>query len=248
MSTLSCTNLFVYRGQRKILSDLTIHIQPGEHWGLLGVNGCGKSTLLLCLAGLLEQQSGEIRYNGLQMSSYGMEELAALRGWLSQQEDARFPYSVDEYIRIHHGPSSCLREDDRPDQIPAMDLDHIQSRKITRLSGGEWQRVRLAALLSRNCPVLLLDEPSNHLDPKHKMMLMKRLSQHQAGGGSIVSSLHDLQQAEQFCSHVLLIFPDGHHLAGPKETLMNEENLARLYDCDVVVHRLQDKKIFHFPS
>ncbi len=207
----------------------TVHFTSGQHWALLGPNGSGKTTLLHTLAGLLPYR-GTITIEGKPLQHISAMERARKLALLLQEPGQRFPWLVKEYLQVAASPLGqppCQLEQAR-DILHALDLDDLLSRRVNHLSGGQWQRVQIAAVLLQDSPVILLDEPLNHLDLHHQQQLLQLLEAFRLHGRLILSSMHDINQAFGRCTHALLFFPDR-LLGGTSAAMMQAEPLSRLY-------------------
>ena len=185
------------------LRDVTWSLQPG--WtAIVGPNGAGKSTLLRVLAGLLRPQGGEVLLAGRALSRWPPRERAGRIAWLSQQGEASGELTVREVVHLGRLPRLGLftapsaHDEARVQQAMAdTECAAWQQRRLHELSGGERQRVLLARALAVDAPLLLLDEPTTHLDPPHQVALVRLLQRLAAAGTTVLSVLHDLPLALQ---------------------------------------------------
>jgi len=240
MSCLRTNNISLYAGARWLCAELNLHINPGDFWGVLGPNGSGKTTLLHTLAGLHAPQYGDVLLNDKPLTQLAAKHIAQSIGILFQDLPPAFPLRVLDYCAMARYPhlsafTTESLEDKRMTQeaLQAMELTALQQRLLTSLSGGEKQRVYIAALLTQSPFIYLLDEPTNHLDigyQAHVMHYFQRLAQQQR---AIVASLHDINLAQHYCNRILLLFPDGSTCQGTPAQVLNEANLQRLYQCPV---------------
>jgi iron complex transport system ATP-binding protein len=199
---LSVDALNVSLGDRPVLHDVTLAFEPG--WtAIVGPNGAGKSTLLRALAGLLTASSGRVTLDGKDLAQYDARERGRRIAWLAQQGQAGGDLSVREVVRLGRLPHVGLFGDFGAADEAAVDLalavtecTQWQNRRLPELSGGERQRCLLARALAVQAPVLLLDEPTTHLDPPHQVAVV-RLLQGLARCGTVLSVLHDLPLALQ---------------------------------------------------
>ena len=199
---LSVDALNVSLGDRPVLHDVTLAFEPG--WtAIVGPNGAGKSTLLRALAGLLPASSGRVTLDGKDLARYEARDRGRHIAWLAQQGQAGGDLSVREVVRLGRLPHVGLFGDFRAADEAAVDkalavteCTQWQDRRLPELSGGERQRCLLARALAVQAPVLLLDEPTTHLDPPHQVAVV-RLLQGLARSGTVLSVLHDLPLALQ---------------------------------------------------
>lgn len=114
-----------------------------------------------------------------------------------------------------------------------MELLHLRQAVVTQLSGGEKRRLAIAALLVQTPSIYLLDEPTNHLDIRHQLSIMQHfVSLAESKQAAVVMTLHDIRLARAYCSHIVLIFPNGETQQGTPEVLLTKSNLSELYGCD----------------
>jgi iron complex transport system ATP-binding protein len=208
-ATLAATDLRVSLGARSVLHGLSLAFEPG--WtAIVGPNGAGKSTLLRTLAGLLPVQRGQVLLNGHPLADCSARERGRAIAWLAQQGQARGELNVRELVELgrlpHLGLIGVPTAADQAAVDEAMRLTECSEwaeRPLQQLSGGERQRCLLARALAVQAPVLLLDEPTTHLDPPHQIAVV-RLLQRLAQRHTVISVLHDLPLALQADRLVLM--------------------------------------------
>jgi iron complex transport system ATP-binding protein len=187
---------------RPVVDDVTMGLKPG--WtALVGPNGAGKSTLLKALSGLLRASRGEVSVNGHALRDLSLKERARAVAWLPQQDSTSGDLTVRETVALGRLPHTGLwgrwqaRDQRAVDEaLERTDCAAWADRPVQRLSGGERQRVHLARALATGAEVLLLDEPTAHLDPPHQWA-MARLFRELAATHTVVTVLHDLSMALQ---------------------------------------------------
>ncbi|MDF3839812.1 ABC transporter ATP-binding protein, partial [Cupriavidus basilensis] len=163
-------------GARALLDGLSLSVQAGELWCIVGPNGVGKSTLMAVLAGLRKPDGGAVRLDGRAPLEIPPAALALRRAYLPQAVHDTFSMSVRDAVAVGRHPHLsgwgwAGREDDAvvAAVMRELDLDALAARDVLTLSGGERQRVSLAATLAQQAPLLLLDEPVAHLDLRHQI-------------------------------------------------------------------------------
>lgn len=246
MTLLATRGLSVTIGGKLICRDLAFELRPGECWALLGANGAGKTTLLHTLAGLRQPDSGTVLLQGRALKHWTLAAMARFRGVLFQDSQDTFPATVLEtaltgrhpYLHFWEFEGDADRERARR-ALREVDLDTMAERRVDTLSGGERRRLALAALLAQDPRLLLLDEPTNHLDLRYEVQLLQQLCGRVRGqGGGLLMSLHDVNLAQRFCSHVILMFGDGAVCTGPVGNTLSEMTVSRLYGYPV--HTVDD--------
>jgi ABC-type cobalamin/Fe3+-siderophores transport system ATPase subunit len=162
--------------------------------------------------------------------------LARRLGVVFQERHDDFPATVRETALIGRHPFLSPSQQERPEDharaaaaLERLDLTHLAERELSTLSGGERQRVSLATVLTQSPAIWLADEPTNHLDLHHQVAVMGLLAEQAAQGGGVMMCLHDLNLAARWCSHLLLLYPDGEACWGPAEAMLVPDALARLY-------------------
>ncbi|MCU7836835.1 MAG: ABC transporter ATP-binding protein [gamma proteobacterium symbiont of Taylorina sp.] len=244
--SLQCRHLRLSIADKVICKDLKISFNPGEFWGIMGINGVGKTTLLKSLIGLHEVDTENdknmcIQLNNQSIYSYKRLELAQKTGIMLQEYEYNFPSTVLEATLIGRHPflNQWQIEDTHDEQLALQalkraGLEKLSQRALSTLSGGEKRRVNLATLLTQNPDYYLLDEPVNHLDLKAQMDILTLLSnQFKNSGQCGIMVIHDPNLAWRFCDHILLLFNKGEWLAGDTQQILTKDNLSRLYDCKI---------------
>lgn len=222
---LQAERLDVRMGTRLLLHHLSMVVQRGERWALLGRNGAGKTTLLRQLAGL----GGDplpVRLGGVALGSMSPAQLALHRAYLPSQPRDRFGIAVlDAVMLAQHQPS----EVDAMDCLQRVDASHLVHRHVLQLSAGERQRVALAQVLAQRTPLLLLDEPVTFQDPAHQGLVARLLSG--LSDKAVVFAAHDVNWVAHVATHVLGLVPGGQWVAGSVDQVLHAQTLQRLYGC-----------------
>jgi iron complex transport system ATP-binding protein len=243
---ISTHALSLKAGARTLVDKLDWTVGAGECWCVIGRNGAGKSTLMRTLAGLRQPDAGSVRVDGRALAEWPLDELARKRAYLPQSRSDAFSYRVLETVLAarhpYHGQRYWEGSDDHAiamSALASMEVAELAQRDVRSLSGGERQRVAIAAMLAQDTPLLLLDEPANALDLAHQvsmMQLIAKLCREQ--GKTAVTIGHDLNLAQQACSHALLLMGDGSWEAGPTGDVMSAPALSRYlgHPIEIVVH------------
>jgi cobalt/nickel transport system ATP-binding protein len=226
---------FAYAGGPAVLDGVSFEVAAGEGVGLVGPNGAGKTSLFLCLSGVLKAQAGSARVGGLDVRD------PAQRRRLPEQVGIVFQNSDDQLFNatvfddVAFGPLNLGLP---PEEVRArvaealgrVGLTGLEERVPFHLSGGEKKRVALAGVLAMRPPVLLLDEPSMHLDPRGRRELIHLLN---TLGGTRVIASHDLELILQTCGRVLLLDRGRLTADGPARTVLADAALMEVHGLEV---------------
>jgi iron complex transport system ATP-binding protein len=201
-SALSCQGLSVSFGRRRVLDNVSLEVAAGSWTAVVGPNGSGKSTLLRTLAGLKKPAAGLISLHGRPLSAWPRRERARRLAWLAQDSGAT-DLTASEVVglgRVAHGGWLGHRQENDDAAVGramlATGSQMLGPRRLSTLSGGERQRVHLARALAVEASVLLLDEPTTHLDPPHQEDVARLLrDQARRCGVCVLSAIHDLSLA-----------------------------------------------------
>jgi len=226
---IQASNLYLQRGNKQLLSGLSFSIQAGKITVILGPNGAGKSSLLLALAGLIPAD-GELLLNGANMAGYQRAALAKQVAWQGELPPTEFGLTVKQRLLLARGDN----DRDMSPAVSAMEIETLLKRPLAELSSGERQRVELAALMLREVPVWLLDEPTAHLDLKHQAHCLKMMKKQAAAGRAIVTVLHDLQQAVVVADFIIFIDGKGYAESGPADQMLTIDRLSTLFDTPLI--------------
>jgi iron complex transport system ATP-binding protein len=241
MTSLHTEHLSIEIGGKSICKDLNLNIEAGQIWGILGRNGVGKTTLLHTLAGLREASSGEIFINNTHINLLSRKHIAQQLGLLLQHTEDPFPTTVMETVLSGRHPHiDHWQWENKQDiaiaqqALQTVDMQSMQHRLVNQLSGGERQRVAIATLLTQQPEILLLDEPNTHLDLNYQIKLLNIITtQARQQQNIILMSLHDINLANHYCDHILLINNETDILAGKTCGILSEKNLEKAYDCTI---------------
>jgi iron complex transport system ATP-binding protein len=230
-------NLQCQRNGRHILRGVSFTVEDGEFLAIIGPNGAGKTTLLKCLLQLVPGWQGEILLSGISIRTLTPRQLACRLAYVPQIPRSDTPYGVREFVLMgryaRHSPLASPGRSDRLAADRALDLagvGDLAERTLDTLSGGERQRAYIAAALAQEAPVLLLDEPSSQLDPRHRHevgLLLRRLQTEQAL--TIVLVSHDLNEASLRADRILALRDGEVAKLGPPELLMTAEELGSIF-------------------
>ena len=229
-------------GERPVLNGLELEAAQGTVMALAGPNGVGKSTLLRAIAGALRPNRGEIRVMGADVYAMSGRERARLVGMVPQNPELPRGASALEVTLMGRNPHlGLLAWESAADveiAIGALRMTgtaELAERPVHQLSGGERQRVAIAMALAQQTPVILLDEPTANLDLAYQPAIMRLLRELASAGKTVVTAVHDLTLAGQFCDSVALV-GEGRVVAyGPPETTLTPEAIRQVYGAETLV-------------
>ncbi len=229
-------------GARPALAGVSCAVDEGRLVAAVGPNGSGKTTLVRVLSGLLPPERGSVRVAGRDVGAWPRQELARVVGVLPQREEILFPLRVDETVMLgryaHLGALAASREDDRAAVRAALercDVTALAPRSIDSLSGGEWQRVRLARALAQRPRALVFDEPTASLDIRHEMELFELFRSLVDQGMAVLVITHHLNLAARFADHILLLSEGELVAEGPPAAVLSREVVGRVFEWPVAV-------------
>lgn len=210
--TLEIEDLHFSYGRRTVLHGVDLHARRGELLGLLGPNGSGKSTLIKSVARIHRPTSGRLRWDGtVDLPRLSRRQLARLVAYVPQAIDVSFDLDVREAVVLGRTPyfgarpsAEDWRQVDRA--IALLGLEDLVGRQVSRLSGGQAQRVLIARSVAQQPSILLLDEPTSALDIRYQLQtlqLARRIARTE--GVAAVIAIHDLNQAARFCDSIALL-------------------------------------------
>lgn len=241
---LEADNLVLKRGQKTLLSAVSLQLSPGEMVALIGPNGAGKSTLLRVLSGYLAPDSGECRLQGKVLSGWEGRLLAQQRAVMRQQSSLTFALTARQVISLGRAAWPRDQQDEIVTGVAGLTgCSGLLDRNYLYLSGGEQQRVQLARVLAQLWRdgepqgYLFLDEPTSALDLYHQQHILRLLHRLTRQGKLMVCSvLHDLNQASLWADRVLLLHQGSLVAQGTPQQVLNAETLQHWYGAELSVH------------
>ena len=243
MPILEVKGLAAGYGNGPVIRGISFALERGEFVTVLGRNGSGKSTLIKALQRLVPEVSGEVLIDGVPVSGLGPRQLARRVAYVPQIYDPVFEFSVSEVVLMgryaRQGRLAGVSSEDAAvlgEVLEETGTAHLADKKVARLSGGERQRVFIARALAQDTPLLLLDEPSAHLDISYQVEIydiLRRLQRER--GKTVLAAEHNINLAVPYSQRVLFLRDGGLAAQGPPADLVTRENIALIFDADVEI-------------
>jgi iron complex transport system ATP-binding protein len=229
-------------GDRVVVRDLDLDVPDGVVTAVIGPNGCGKSTLLRALGRLLRPRAGEVLLDGRRIDRMQTREVARGLGMLPQSPVAPEGVTVADLVaRGRHPHQAWFRQWSRDDEaVVARAMEEtgvleLADRPLSALSGGQRQRAWIAMALAQGTDLLLLDEPTTHLDLAHAVEVLDLVDRLQARGRTVVMVLHDLTLATRYAGHLVAMRDGAVVASGPPREVVTPELLERVFGLRAVV-------------
>jgi iron complex transport system ATP-binding protein len=240
-----------------VFRDLSFSVQSGDVFCLLGPNGIGKSTLLKCLGNILQITQGRILLSGRDMSEFKLSEIARTIGYVPQGLISAFPFRIKDIVVMGRAPHlSALASPSNRDMdiannaMRTVGILHLADRPCNTVSGGEWQLTLIARALVQEPQILLLDEPTSHLDLGNQMKILRVIRRLAEDGMTVILATHFPDHAF-LVANVVAILNQGQigHIGAP-DTVITEESMKSTYGVDVRVVSLVEgvQRKVCFPS
>jgi iron complex transport system ATP-binding protein len=246
---LDVKNISFSYNDEEIFSDISFSIGKGEVLCILGPNGTGKTTLIKCINGLHEIDSGEILINGTNMKKLSFREISKHIGYIPQSHVQSFPFKVFDVVLMGRAPYLNLtdspKEEDKKiamDALKTLGIEDLKDKEYTNLSGGERQLVFLARVICQKPDVLILDEPTSHLDFGNQIKLLEIIDNLAKSGLSIIMSSHFPDHAFLSSTKVAIMKDKRFIDFGTPDDVVTEENLKKAYSIDVKLMELDDER------
>ncbi len=244
MSILQAQQLDIDYGDTRIVQALSFSPPPGKVTALIGPNGCGKSTLLKAFARILTPQSGTLSLDGQAYAQLSPRELARKIAFLPQVLPIPEGVSVRQLVAYGRSPHNSLwgrlsgADRSSVDQaLLRMELEALAERPLSDLSGGQRQRAWLAMVLAQDAAIVLLDEPTTYLDISHQVELLDLMRQLSAEGKTVITVLHDINQACRYADHLAVMQAGRLVASGTPEEVLDAELVGRVFDVQVQIMR-----------
>jgi iron complex transport system ATP-binding protein len=236
MNILELTSVSYGRGNRTILSDVSLELRAGTVTALLGPNGAGKTTLLDVCVGWKKPASGSVTLEGSALANLSSRERGEIVSLVPQRENIRFDFSCLEYVLLGRSPylpplGSPGQKDISiaKDALAAAGIPHLQNRLVTEVSGGEYQLMLIARSLAQQTKLMLLDEPTSQLDPAHRIAVLRVLNKLSKRGMTVLLTSHSPETASLIADEICLLRGGRLAFRGPPHEVLQRENLESVY-------------------
>lgn len=245
MEAVKINNIVFRYSSIPVIRDISFYVNKGEFISVIGPNGSGKSTLLKTLNGLYIPESGQVELLGKNIEEYKRKEIARKISFVPQDTSVEFEFSVEEVVSMGRHPfKGRFQKEDKMDRkliYEAMEMTNIfdiRDRIITEISGGERQRVFIAKALAQNTEIILLDEPTSHLDINHQIDILNLLRKmNQEKGITIILVVHDINLATRYSDRIILLKKGKLVSQGTPEDVITADNIQQTYGMRAAVER-----------
>ncbi len=234
---ITVKNISFSYGSLSVLDDISLDFIKGKFAAIIGPNGCGKTTLFNIICRILPVQSGKILLHDKELSEYTRNQQARTISVLSQSD--RIPDFMTVYDMIMQGrfcyQSFLSRHSDEDEQIVTeamkiMEIGHLANKRVSHISGGQLQRCRMAMTLAQQTDIILMDEPTTHLDLKHQYILLDMGKELVQSGKTVVTILHDITQASIYADHVIILHNSNIYAEGNPHEVINNQMMEDVFD------------------
>lgn len=247
---LQVNNLkYRYFNSRVIFENVNFKLDKGEVLSIIGTNGAGKSTLLNCLANLFKPQEGNICLEGVPINEMKMSDIAKFIGYVPQNHNAVYPFTVLEFVVMGRTPhigflSSPKKTDYKlaEEACEKMQISHLLHKAYTEISGGERQLALIARVLAQQPKIILLDEPTSHLDYGNQFRTISLIKELSDMGFAVIMTTHMPDHAIVLNGKAAILDKNGHISVGNAEDVMTEDALSDLYGISIKTKFIEDAK------
>ena len=236
-----------------VLKGISFNAEKGGLTTILGPNGSGKTTLFKCISGVWRYYKGEIKVDGIIIDKLSFKKRARLFSVVPQEHEPPFPYSVFDvvlmgrasYIGVFSSPSKKDYEKAET-ALKTVGIEHLKNIPYTKISGGERQLTLIARAIAQEAPVMLLDEPTSHLDFRNQINILKKIKEiANMRGITVVMTLHDPNLAGLFSDKVVVINSGSKVAEGLPKDIITEELIKRVYDIEIKKADIDGKSIIY---
>lgn len=237
---------FAYPGT-EVFTDLSLSVDEGEFVAVLGPNGCGKTTLVRLASRVVRPDGGRVVLGGDDVADLPAKDVARRLAVVPQEEGSVFSFTVGETVLMGRTPwlpgFGFEGEKDvriARESLAAVEAEHLMERDVREISGGERQRVLIARALAQRTGFLVLDEPTSHLDLRHRVATLRLLAElREREGLTVLLISHDVNLTVRFAERIVLLGGGVVAADGAPEDVLRAETLSRVYGTPVVVRRVE---------
>jgi len=225
----------------EVLRDIAFEAPSGGFLGILGPNGSGKTTLLRCINNALRPNKGVVYFEDKDLRKLSRKEIAKKFGVVPQKNDINFPFTIYEIVMMGRYPHldflgrECIKDYEIADKaLEVVGIQYLSKRRIDEISGGEFQKVIIARALTQEPKVLLLDEPTLHLDMNHQLEILEVIKGLASKKDLVVIMVtHDLSLAARYCDFLILMKEGKIHFYGKAKEVLIKDNIREVYQVEV---------------
>lgn len=238
---------FSYNMERKIFDEVSFGLDKGEILSILGPNGAGKSTLLNCLANLLKPSEGQIVLDGKRISTLKPYEVAQKIGYVPQIHTPTYAYTVREFVVMGRAPylgmfarPSAKDYDLADEALEMLNISHLADKAYTEISGGERQQATIARVIVQQPDIIMLDEPTAHLDYGNQVRTIKMIRKLAKKGYSIIMTTHQPNHAIILGGYTGILGYNGVMEIGEAKEILCEELLTKIYNMKIKLVQVKE--------
>jgi iron complex transport system ATP-binding protein len=236
-------------GNRPVFKNISFSLKKGEIMCILGPNGAGKSTLIKCIAGILKPDNGSVFIQGEDTVSLGVRGIARNIGYVPQQNEVVFPFTVLDFVVMGRAPHLSMfaspgAEDIKlaKESLATVGISDLAERPVAKLSGGQSQMVLIARALVQKPALLLLDEPTSHLDFGNQILVLETVQKLASLGMSIVMNTHMPDHAFLLGDRAAALSGGRLVAVGKVETVVTSKIMSSVYGVNVAIREIEDMK------
>ena len=250
MNAIEARNIRFSYNASEVIKNVSLAVAQGEFVGIIGPNGAGKSTMLRILCGILRPKLGATFIFGNNITSFNPRNLAQQIGFVPQETHFSLNYMVEDIVLMGRYPYlHAFQKEGKKDfevmerALQSAEVFEFKNRTINSLSSGERQGVVIARALAQEPKILILDEPTSHLDLHHQFTIMELLKKLNGQGLSIIIVNHDLNLASLYCQRLVLMHYGEIYSQGTPQLIIDEKILKAVYGTEVKIISHPNKKI-----
>lgn len=240
---LKIKNISAGYSNKSILKSITFNIKTKSFTGIIGRNGAGKSTLLKVICAILKQYNGNIYIDDIEISDIKRKDFSKKISFMPQNVDTSFPISVENFVLLGRYPyMNILKIPKKQDYevveyvLKLASIWDLRKRNINELSGGEKQKVLIAQTLAQETDIIVLDEPTSHLDIGSQNEILELLKElNEKYSKTIITTLHDLNAAGEYCNNLIFLNNGKIHSMGSVKKVLNYKDIEKIYKTTVLV-------------